>query len=103
MSRFYGSIRGSAKTVATRQGHDSIVGHIRGWSVGAEVRCQPIGDSDRDEVTVEVTSGSGYGGPRQTRVARLRETLSGIEVVLYHPKTGNVVARHELKQRQAAR
>jgi hypothetical protein len=65
MARFYGSLNGSAKTQATRQGHAStgITGHIRGWNVGIEVRGLPDADDlDNDSFWVTVTGGSNGTG-----------------------------------------
>ena len=41
MSRFYGSIEGSGKTPATRQGtpKTGIDAHISGWDIGVKIRC----------------------------------------------------------------
>lgn len=65
MSRFYGSIEGSAKTAATRQGttHTGFFAHIRGWFVGVKViipRGLPEGE---DRLDIYTTGGSaGPGG-----------------------------------------
>ena len=62
MSRFYGSIEGSARTEATRQGNakSGIFGHIRGRDIGASVTMRVNSDGE-DEVRVLLTSGSsGY-------------------------------------------
>jgi hypothetical protein len=38
MSRFYGEIKGAAKTIASRRGFDGgIWSHTRGWNDGIEV------------------------------------------------------------------
>jgi len=37
MSALYASIKGAAKTQATRRGHKTIQSHTRGWDVGVEV------------------------------------------------------------------
>ena len=59
MSRFYASIRGSAKTEATRQGtaKSGIQGHIRGWDVGVKVYGIERGDG-HDAFAVYTTGGS---------------------------------------------
>ena len=58
MSRFYASIQGS-RGEATRQGtiESGIVGHIRGWGIGAKVVCLVNADG-QDEVRVYKTGGS---------------------------------------------
>ena len=57
MSRFYGSVTGSAKNDATRQGHDRISGHVRGWNVGVKV-VGHVNESDQDVFYVYATGGS---------------------------------------------
>lgn len=62
MSRFYASIHGS-RGEATRQGtaKSGIIGHVRGWNVGAKIVCC-VNEDGEDEVFVYRTSGSnGYG------------------------------------------
>lgn len=58
MSRFYGSLQGN-RGAATRQGttKSGIHGHIRGWSIGAEVSVFP-NQLDQDVVNVVITGGS---------------------------------------------
>ena len=66
MSQFYASIEGS-RGPATRQGSkkSGITGHIRGWSVGGEVRYWHNEETGEDEVTIYLTSGSsGYGSQK---------------------------------------
>ena len=59
MSRFYGSISGTAKTIATRKGTTTsgIKGHIRGWNIGIKVHCQ-INENNEDICFVYMTDGS---------------------------------------------
>lgn len=54
MSRFYGSVQGSAATEATRQGtaESGVMGHIRGWDIGIEVEMEAAGDQDIAHVTI---------------------------------------------------
>ena len=60
LSRFYASIQGE-RGEATRQGHKEIVGHVRGWGSGIEVRgMKGAVDPDRDVFYVYATSGSGF-------------------------------------------
>lgn len=58
MSRFYGSMDGSAKTTATRRGTaaSGIGAHIRGWNAG--IRVSGSADGDKDVFRVYMTSGS---------------------------------------------
>lgn len=60
MSRFYASIQGG-KGIATRCGHSSINGHIRGWSVGVNVRGM-VDDQGEDTFEVWGTHGSSNKG-----------------------------------------
>ena len=59
MSRFYASIKGQAKTKATRRGgpKSGIEGHIRGWNVGISVT-GIVGAEDEDVFDVWLTTGS---------------------------------------------
>ena len=59
MSQFYASIQGN-RGMATRQGtkNSGISGHIRGWQVGAEVRCYHDEETGLDTVVVYKTGGS---------------------------------------------
>lgn len=57
MARFYGEVKGSAATSATRMGRDKIVGHIRGWNLGAEVTLF-VNEQGQDEMVIRVTGGS---------------------------------------------
>ena len=59
MSRFYASIQGH-RGKATRQGHNEITGHIRGWQSG--VRVDGFDAHGLDAFKIFVTSGSGSGG-----------------------------------------
>ena len=59
MSRFYASIKGQAKTEATRRGgkKSGIEGHIRGWNVGISV-AGIVGTEGEDVFDVWLTPGS---------------------------------------------
>lgn len=52
MSQFYASIKGQARTEATRRGSKStgIVGHIRGWNCGVRVVAMVRNGKDYFEV-----------------------------------------------------
>jgi hypothetical protein len=58
MARFYASIQGN-RSEATRQGTETsgIVGHIRGWHIGARVECW-VNEQGDDVVRVYRTKGS---------------------------------------------
>jgi len=58
MAHFYASIKG-ARGEATRMGtpNSGIRGHIRGWDLGALVRCY-VGIDGNDYVEVTITGGS---------------------------------------------
>lgn len=73
MSRFYGTIEGSAKTRASRRGSKAsgIVGHTHGWGIGARVECF-VGLDGNDRVTVTITRGAnGHGTERPLGTYRL--------------------------------
>ena len=57
-SRFYGSVSGSARSEATRQGTPSsgITSHTRGWDLGVQVH--GFADGDTDVFDVSITGGS---------------------------------------------
>ena len=58
MSRFYATVTGDkAKNDATRQGHQVLTSHIRGYDVGIRVYMN-INDKGEDEAIVYLTSGS---------------------------------------------
>jgi len=59
MARFYASIKGQAKTPATRMGgkKSGIEGHIRGWNVGISVT-GVAGADNEDVFDVWLTAGS---------------------------------------------
>ena len=62
MGHFYASIQGN-RGEATRMGskNSGIEGHVRGWNVGAKVRCYVDKDGS-DCVSVDLTSGSNSMG-----------------------------------------
>jgi len=59
MSRFYGSLEGRAKTIATRQGtpQSGIRSHTRGWDAGVEVIGR-VDEKGKDVFEVYATGGS---------------------------------------------
>ena len=59
MAQYYADIQGN-RGIATRMGtkKSGIEGHIRGWSVGAKVYMSYNEDTQEDECTVYLTSGS---------------------------------------------
>lgn len=64
MSRFYGTLTGQARTIATRRGGPSsgISAHPRGWDVGVVVDGY-VGDNDSDTFDVRISGGSNDSGP----------------------------------------
>ena len=62
MSRFYGTVVGSANTPATRRGVRSIFAHPRGWDVGVTVSGY-VGDNDSDTFDVRISGCSNDSGP----------------------------------------
>ena len=63
MSRFYGSLRGSAENEVTRQGdvNSGMLAHVRGCDCGIMVTVG-TDELDRDTFNVEVTGGSNGDG-----------------------------------------
>lgn len=64
MSRFYGEVKGRAKTKAT-QGTEtsSVFGHVRGWDVGVAVHGR-VGPDGEDWFDVDLTGGSNAPGTK---------------------------------------
>jgi len=62
MAQFYADIQGN-RGQATRMGtkDSGMDGHIRGWNLGGRVWMRYNKELERDEVTIDLTSGSGYG------------------------------------------
>ncbi len=58
MSRFYGSLEGSARTTATRRGSKAsgVSAHVRGWDIGLEVIAHD--HNGNDAISVYLTRGS---------------------------------------------
>jgi len=63
MAQFYADIQGN-RGEATRMGtkKSGLDGHIRGWHIGARVWMRYNEETQEDECTVDLTSGSDYGG-----------------------------------------
>jgi hypothetical protein len=91
MSRFYGTIEGSAKTLATRRGHTNICSHTRGWNAGVQVDGYSRGDSDVFDVSV--TQGSSYLTGNPQFALRVETDNKGGKVVctFQHPETGEQI------------
>ena len=86
MSRFYGTVEGSAKTIASRTGTPSsgLSAHIRGWNTGVKVQCRAVDEADVIEVLA--TGGSNEISSDQ-HIATI--TLYGGKVrVIHHIKKG---------------
>lgn len=81
MPKFYGSIKGKAKTMATRSADKVIVGHIRGWDHGIRV----IGYHEDDEDCFDVYLTKGSNEPN-TQMLICRVIGDGMEI-MRKPKT----------------
>ena len=81
MSRFYGSLKGSAKTTVTRRGHASsgLEAHVRGWDIGVRAECAAIGG--KDAIYLYTTGGSNEP-ERRDLIATI--TLYAGKVVVQH-------------------
>lgn len=86
MSRFYGSLHGSARLQATRRGNASsgIEGHIRGWDFGVRVEMH-VGEGDNDVAIISLTGGSSnsnsiatVGTFREEDVGRAKAHFDGV-------------------------
>lgn len=65
MSALYGTVTGDAsRTEASRRGHRTIGGHIRGWNLGIEVAGYLDGDG-KERFEVYLTGGSSGAGSRE--------------------------------------
>jgi len=73
MSQFYGSVRGSASSEATRQGGKSsgIEGHIRGWDQG--IRVSGYVDDDGNEVFEVYTTGGSNDASSKVYIGELKD------------------------------
>jgi hypothetical protein len=66
MSRFYGRVRGQAKTEATRRGsaNSQLVTECNGWDIGVRCIARP-GKADEDLIEIWLTGGSnGYNSTK---------------------------------------
>ena len=77
MSRFYGSLSGSAKTAATRRGTSGIESHTRGWDGG--IRVEAFADGADDVFLVYTTRGSNNPS-YQAQLGTLRVRADGSSV-----------------------
>jgi hypothetical protein len=89
MARYYAEIQGN-RGEATRMGTPSsgISAHPRGWDLGVRVSGYPsMGDTQRDEFSVDVTSGSNGHGCNIPAVT-VRMTADGLRMVRHftHPR-----------------
>jgi hypothetical protein len=74
MAQFYAEIdgnRGPASRTGTK--NSGMTGHIRGWKVGCRVNCYHDEETDRDEIHVYRTGGSGGDGQSDRLIAVLIE------------------------------
>lgn len=97
MARYRGTVRGNRGDASRGGSADSgLMGHIRGWEVGAYVFVGPLfGDKDKDEVEIFVSTGS--NGKIQQKVAIFDETEDGVEVVLFGEDEKEVARFHVLR------
>ena len=67
MSRFYGSLSGSAKTTATRRGFEGsgVMAHVRGWNFGVRTNVVSCPYCQGDSVFVYLTGGSNDDSGKQ--------------------------------------
>lgn len=84
MSRFYGSLEGSAKTATTRRGtaNHPCKAHVRTWTHGVEILSDVNSATDREYFAVYAT-----GGSNRPDLTRLIATV-GID------ESGNVSVQH---------
>lgn len=82
MSRFYGSLDGSARTQATRQGtvKSGLVGHVHGWNVGVQVMMD-VDAEDRDHAHIYITGGSNGHSPDTFVLEVMEAPEGGFELV----------------------
>lgn len=74
MAQFYAEIQGNRGSATRMGGKESgIWGHIRGWGVGARIRCFYDEKTDTDIVKVYATKGSGGNG-QETLIATIYES-----------------------------
>ena len=75
MARFYGSMKGAAKTEATRTGtpNSGLEAHIRGWRVGVWVGAYVDPETGKDCLIVYRTGGSDSPGQQGERLAVVEE------------------------------
>lgn len=81
MARFYGAIQGN-RGEATRVGHSSMYGHIRGWRVGGRVSMSIDQQTGEDVCTIELTYGSGNRGYSHTLGVFTASDLQARELAL---------------------
>lgn len=77
MARFYGTVKGKAASVASREGTEQtgIMSHTGGWDVGIRVVCHVRQDSvagKLDECLVHLTGGS--NNPQSIRQLAVAES-----------------------------
>lgn len=79
MSHFYASIEGNLGE-GTRCGTKTsgMNGHVRGWNIGGYIFMRWNEKKQRDEVTIDVTCGSGgHGTPEDKRLGTFYLTKNG--------------------------
>ena len=80
MSRFYGSLTGSARTTATRRGTPSsgVSAHVRGWNFGVRVA---VLDIDGEDHIILTATGGSRGNMQESDLGEWRRVEDTIERV----------------------
>ncbi len=86
MSRFYAEIQGSgvsgSKTGSEKSG---IVGHIRGWDIGAKVT-MAVDEDGEDVLSIDITGGSNSPKALKHICVTTRKMLDNSGKIEYNPK-----------------
>jgi len=65
MSKFYGTLTGSAKNSVTRRGHTHLTAHLRGWNKGIRVE---ITEDDKGVEIYNVYETGGSNNPNSDKL-----------------------------------
>ena len=95
MSHFYGSMTGSAKTVATRCGTKSsgISAHTRGWDCGIATEAHYREDG-KEIHTVAITGGSNATRPVRTLADIVYDSKSDTRIVRLYGSNGDCIEEY---------
>lgn len=78
MAHFYASIQGNrSERTCVGTKNSGIDGHVRGWDIGCESMVRWNEQEQRNEVTIYLTHGSGYGGPQNKCLGTFTLTKNG--------------------------